>query len=167
MKNDENKSNNKILFEGMVALDNAKFDILLTITEKHLLFQKKKGIFKKKYKIIKDILIDDIKVIKDKVKIEQKKNKITIYTKDDKFDFACNNMIEAKKIIEEINELILGENFLERASKKGIKVLNFAKNTVKIVGGVALATAGVYNAIKENKDTIKDTTKTMIDFIKK
>lgn len=28
MKNDENKSNNKILFEGMVALDNAKFDIL-------------------------------------------------------------------------------------------------------------------------------------------
>lgn len=165
--NNNNNSNNKIFFDGIVSLDNDNFDTLLTITEKDILFQKKKGIFKKRYKIVKDILISDIKVIKDKVKIEQKKNNLIIYTKDDKFTFATKNVVEAKRIVEEIYKIIFGEYFLVRNSKKGIKFLNSAKNAVEIIGGIVIAVSGTYNAIKKNKDTIQKTIKNMISFIKK
>ena len=165
MENNSNELNSKIIYEVMISLKNNKFDILLSINENHLLFQKKKGIINKKYRIIKDILLKDIKIVNGKVKIEQKKNNIVIYTNNEKVEFKCNNSIEGKLIVEHINKLLLKENFLERTSRKGIKILNITKNTAKIVGGVALAVAGTYSAIKESKDVIKEVANTL--FIKR
>jgi len=167
MNNNQIETTNKILLESMVAYNNGRFDTLLTINEKHILLQRKKGLFKKKYKVIKDIPINTIKVINDKVKIEQKKNKITIYTTDEKVNFKCSNFIESKKIVEEINKQILGENFLERVSKKSVKTLKTIKKTAKIIGGVALAGVSAYTAVKENKDKIIDAAKTIVDVVKK
>ena len=165
MDNNNSELNSKIIYEAMISLKNNRYDVLLSINEKHLLFQKKKGFINKRYKVIKDILLKDIKIVNEKVKIEQKKNNIVIYTNDEKVEFKCNNAIEGKLIIEHINKLLLKENFLERTSKKGIKILNVTKNTAKIVGGVALAVAGTYSAIKENKELIKDAVNTL--FLKK
>ena len=166
MNNNEVKTDN-IIFECMIALKNEKYNVLLSLTEKDLFFKKKKGIFQKKYKIINDISINNIKVINEKVKIEQKKNKITIYTQDDEVCFFCENVIDSKRIVEEINKLILGENFLKRTSKKGVKALNIVKDTAKVVGGLAIASAGAYEAIKENKDSIKQAAKSIVSIFKK
>ncbi len=163
MKAENNLENEKILMEKNVSFNNSKFDVLLSITETRMIFQKKKGLFKKKYKVVKSIIIDDIKIVDDKVKIDQKKNKIIICTKDDEITFYANSMTEAKVIVEELYKNIFGENFLERTSKKGIHILNVVKNTAKIVGGVAIATVGAYKAIKDNKEVIKNA----INFFKK
>ena len=55
---------NVVRYEGMVSFKKDKFDVLLTINENGLLFQKK-GLFNKKYKVVKEIVIKDIKVLKD------------------------------------------------------------------------------------------------------
>lgn len=169
IKNEKNdvKLQDKIVLEKMVSFGNDKYDVLLTITKKAITFSKKKGLFKKKYKVVNTILISDIKIINDKVKIEQEKNKIILYTNDSKIIFMGNNILETKKIVEEIKKIASGDNFLERLSKKGIKVLNVTKKSAKIIGSVALAAAGTYKAIKENKDVVKDATKTLIGSIKK
>lgn len=156
--------NDNVIFECMVSLKNEKYDTLLSLNDKHLLFKKKKGLFKRKYKVIKDILITDIKVVNDKVKIEQKKNKITVYTKDAEVCFTCEKFIDAKKVEEEINKIILGENFLERTVKIGGKVL---KNVVQTAGVVAVAATGIYKAVKENKEVLKEASKVVKNIIKK
>ncbi len=168
MTNNSNEVNtNPIIFECMVSLKNNQYDTLLSLTEKDLLLQKKKGLFHKKYKVIHDILITDIKVVKDEVKVKQDKNKVTICTQNDEMYFTCENVMDAKKLVEEINKLILGEDFLMRTAKKGAKVMNFAKNTVQAVGLVAVATAGVCKAVKDNKKVFKETAKTIKNLIKR
>ena len=158
MKKKDTKPN-KVLLECMVSLKKNKYNVLLTLTEEHILLQKK-GTITKKYKRIKDILIEDIKRIKDKAKIERMQNKVTIYTKENEFFFICENKTEAKKIVEEMNKLVLGEDALERTAKKSLRVLGKVKKTAKTVGGVALATAGTYKALKE-------TTKILTEVVKK
>ena len=163
----KSKKEEIILLEMFVKLENDKNDTLLTITEKNIYFEQKKGIIKKKYKRVKSISIDNIKIIKDKVKIEHDKNKVTIYTKNDKISFTCSNLIDTAKVTELITKQRLGSGFLERLSKKGIKILNITKNTAMILGGTAIAAKGAKEAIKNNKGAIKDVVKGVIRIIKK
>ncbi len=145
----ENKLEDKTIFECLVSLNDNEFDTLLTLTENHLLFQKKKGIFQKKYKVIKDILVNDVKVINDKVKIEEKKNKITIYTQNDEYNFTCKNTLEAKKVIEKINEVVLKEGLSERISKKVVKTLKRVKKTAVVVSEIVGISFGIYKIFDE------------------
>ena len=164
--NSEIKSNN-IIFECMVSLKNDKYDTLLSLTEKNLLLKKKKGLFHKTYKVINDILIEDIKVVNEKVKINQNKNRVTIYTQNDEIYFTCENVTDTKKLIENINKLVLGEDFLERTTKRGVKLMDTTKKIAETIGVVAVSTVGVIKAIKENKGVLKNTIKTITNFIKK
>ena len=134
----------KVMFEGLVAYKNNKFDTLLTINEKHLLFEKKKGLLKKKYVVVKDVLLDDIKVIKDNVKIEQKKYDVTISLKNENVLFTCESVREAKKVVSEIKKILVGD------AKKG-KFMKIAKGTAGVIGAaVASGVVGdVVEAIKE------------------
>lgn len=161
------KEEENILLEMFVKLENEKNDTLLTITEKNIYFEQKKGIIKKKYKRVKRVLIDNIKIVKDKVKVEREKNKVAIYTKNDRICFTCSNIIDTTKVIELITKQRLGSGLLERFSKKGIKILNITKNTVMILGGTALAVKGTVEVFKNNKDIIKDAAKSVISIIKK
>ena len=77
---------NVVRYEGMVSFKKDKFDILLTINENSLLFQKK-GLFNKKYKVVKEIVIKDIKVLKDVALVEYNNGKMTIHTMNDVFEF--------------------------------------------------------------------------------
>lgn len=115
------KEEENILLEMFVKLENEKNDTLLTITEKNIYFEQKKGIIKKKYKRVKRVLIDNIKIVKDKVKVEREKNKVAIYTKNDRICFTCSNIIDTTKVIELITKQRLGSGLLERFSKKGLR----------------------------------------------
>ena len=52
----------KARYQCMVSLsNNGKYEVLLTINDNNLIFEKKKGLFNKQYKVFKEIVIKDIK----------------------------------------------------------------------------------------------------------
>ena len=140
----EEVKKDKIMYECMVSLKSAKYDTLLSLTEKHLFFKKKKGLFQKKYKVIKDILITDIKVIKNKVKIEQDNNKIIVHTKDTEIYFTCESAAEAKKLVTEISNAALGGSSFKRFKDKSTKVISDVSKAIEAVGSIAEAASEFY-----------------------
>ena len=140
----EEVKKDKIMYECMVSLKSAKYDTLLSLTEQHLFFKKKKGLFQKKYKVIKDILITDIKVIKNKVKIEQDSNKITVHTKDTEIYFTCKSAAEAKKLVTEISNAALGGSSFKRFKDKSTKVISDVSKAIEAVGSIAEAASEFY-----------------------
>lgn len=167
MNENSNEINEKAIFEAVVKYGKSKFDILLKLTKQNLILEKKKGLFKKKYRIIENILIDDIKVVGDKVKIEHKKKVLKIYTNEKEFEIIFNSNNEVRKITELIVELKTGSNLLERTSKKIVKISNVAKKSVKAIGGATIAVTGAYTAIKENKEKVIEVAKTVGSLFKK
>lgn len=161
MKENSNNINEEILFEAMVKSPKSKGNILLKLNTKNVSLFKKKGLFKKQYKIIENIRIEDIKVIGDKVKIERKKTNVKISTNEKEYEFVFETPNEAKKILQLILDLKTGSTFLERTSKKVIKISNVAKKSVKAIGVTTAAVATTYKAIKDNKDTIINAAKTI------
>ena len=165
MKNNSSTINEKIIFEALVKYGNS--DVLLKLTNKNLILEKKKGLFKKKYKIVENILAEDIKVVGDKVKIEQKKKVLKICTNEKEFEIVFENTADARKAAQLIIELKTGSSLLERTSKKVVKISNVAKKSVKAIGTASIAVVGTYKAIKDNKDVVLDAAKTVKSFFKK
>lgn len=167
MDGNGNEIDERIIFEAVVKYGKSKNDVLLKLTKYNLVLEKKKGLFKKKYKVIENICIDDIKVVGDKVKIEHKKKILKIYTNEKEFEIVFNSNNEVRKITELIVELKTGSNLLERTSKRIVKISNVAKKSVKAIGGATIAVAGAYTAIKENKDEVIKVAKTVGTLFKK
>ena len=150
---------NVVRYEGMVSFKKDKFDILLTINENSLLFQKK-GLFNKKYKVVKEIVIKDIKVLKDVALVEYNNGKMTIHTMNDVFEFFVKDEEDANKITNLIRET-LGLTFMKMVEKtgetlmSGIKeVADYAKDLVKeVVESAPVASTG--EAIKEGTKVLK------------
>ena len=150
---------NVVRYEGMVSFKKDKFDVLLTINENSLLFQKK-GLFNKKYKVVKEIVIKDIKVLKDVALVEYNNGKMTIHTMNDVFEFFVKDEEDANKITNLIRET-LGLTFMKMVEKtgetlmSGIKeVADYAKDLVKeVVESAPVASTG--EAIKEGTKVLK------------
>ena len=150
---------NVVRYEGIVSFKKDKFDILLTINENSLLFHKK-GLFNKKYKVVKEIVIKDIKVLKDVALVEYNNGKMTIHTMNDVFEFFVKDEEDANKITNLIRET-LGLTFMKMVEKtsetlmNGIKeVADHAKELVKeVVESAPVASTG--EAIKEGTKVLK------------
>ena len=75
-------------YQCMVSLsNNGKYEVLLTINDNNLVFEKKKGLFNKQYKVFKEIVIKDIKVLKDVALVEYNNGEMTIHTNNEIFKF--------------------------------------------------------------------------------
>lgn len=150
---------NVVRYEGMVSFKKDKFDVLLTINENSLLFQKK-GLFNKKYKVVKEIVIKDIKVLKDVALVEYNNGKMTIHTMNDVFEFFVKDEETANKITNLIRET-LGLTFMKMVEKTGETLMNgikevadHAKELVKeVVESAPVASTG--EAIKEETKVLK------------
>ena len=150
---------NVVRYEGMVSFKKDKFDVLLTINENSLLFHKK-GLFNKKYKVVKEILIKDIKVLKDVALVEYNNGKMTIHTMNDVFEFFVKDEETANKITNLIRET-LGLTFMKMVEKTGETLMNgikevadHAKELVKeVVESAPVASTG--EAIKEGTKVLK------------
>lgn len=150
---------NVVRYEGMVSFKKDKFDVLLTINENSLLFQKK-GLFNKKYKVVKEIVIKDIKVLKDVALVEYNNGKMTIHTMNDVFEFFVKDEETANKITNLIRET-LGLTFMKMVEKTGETLMNgikevadHAKELVKeVVESASVASTG--EAIKEGTKVLK------------
>ena len=150
---------NVVRYEGMVSFKKDKFDVLLTVNENSLLFQKK-GLFNKKYKVVKEIVIKDIKVLKDVALVEYNNGKMTIHTMNDVFEFFVKDEEDANKITNLIRET-LGLTFMKMVEKTGETLMNgikevadHAKELVKeVVESAPVASTG--EAIKEGTKVLK------------
>ena len=150
---------NVVRYEGMVSFKKDKFDVLLTINENSLLFQKK-GLFNKKYKVVKEIVIKDINVLKDVALVEYNNGKMTIHTMNDVFEFFVKDEEDANKITNLIRET-LGLTFMKMVEKTGETLMNgikevadHAKELVKeVVESAPVASTG--EAIKEGTKVLK------------
>lgn len=150
---------NVVRYEGMVSFKKDKFDVLLTINENSLLFQKK-GLFNKKYKVVKEIVIKDIKVLKDVALVEYNNGKMTIHTMNDVFEFFVKDEEDANKITNLIRET-LGLTFMKMVEKTGETLMNgikevadHAKELVKeVVESAPVASTG--ETIKEGTKVLK------------
>lgn len=157
----------KILYEIIVKYDKAKFDTKLTITDKTIKLEKKKGLFKKVYKIIDSIYIEDIKVINDKVQVKNKNTEVEINTNNNTYKVACNNIIEAKKLTEEIIKIKTGNNLLERTTNKVAKIGKVVTNIAKTIGGVVASVGAAAVVINKNKKNILEAAKALKDLVRK
>src|SRR5574344_1353294 len=92
----------KILYEVLVKYIGSKFDTKLILTDKRIIFERKKGLFNKKYKIVDEINISDIRLNKNKLLIKNTGSTVVIEANTKIYKFVCGSVIEAKLLIEEI-----------------------------------------------------------------
>ena len=156
--NNKLENDEKELHKTIVKYRN--IDTQLTLTNKRLIFEQEKGLFRKKMKPIETILIDNIKMDNDKVKIEQNNKIVILQTNAKDVSFICNNLLDARKIVEKIISTKTGESVLDRVSDKTKKI---AENATKVV----VATGALATAIVKNRKTILKAFKTIASIFKK
>lgn len=117
----------------------------ITLTNKKIIIEKPKHLFTKKQKIN----LENIKIYKDKVQIKQKTTKLIITTIDKNIEYNCKNVIEAKKIIEQIITLKTGKNIIDRTTNKTIKITKNLKNIALVTAAIASAPSAI-KQIKQN-----------------
>lgn len=152
----------KARYQCLVSLsNNGKYEVLLTINDNNLIFEKKKGLFNKQYKVFKEIVIKDIKVLKDVALVEYNNGKMTIHTNNEIFKFYLKDLEDATKITNLIRDT-LGLSFMKVVEKTGETLMTglkdvaeSAKELVKeVVESAPVASTGV--AIKEGTKVIKE-----------
>ena len=121
----------KIIFQGEVKIDSKK--VKLTLTNKRIIFQKLKGIFIKKLKVIDSILLDDINVYDNIVQVKRKKFNVIVKTSDKNMTLTCIDSNQAKKIVKEIVNLKGGLSLYERSKIKLEKAMSFVKDAKEII----------------------------------
>lgn len=122
--------------------------------------KRKKGLFNKQYKVFKEIVIKDIKVLKDVALVEYNNGEMTIHTNNEIFKFYLKEE-DATKITNLIRDT-LGLSFMKVVEKTGEtlmsglkEVAESAKELVKeVVESAPVASTGV--AIKEGTKVIKE-----------
>lgn len=167
MSIEEIELDEKILYEVLVKYIGTKFDTKLTLSNKKITFERKKGLFNKKYKIIDEININDIRLNKNKLLIKNTGSTVVIEANTKTYKFVCNSVIEAKLIIEEITKIKTGENLLERTSGKVVKISNGISKTVGAVTGAVASVGLAAVTINKNKKTIVKAVKTIKNMLKK
>jgi len=153
MSNYQLENDEVILFEGLVTVEEFKSKVKFTLTSKKMKFEKEKGIFKRKLKVIDMIPLTNIKVYKEDVQVKQNKANVMIQTIDKNITLSCSNMSEAKNIAEEIINIKTGSNKFNRNSKKATKIVkdvgNVAKGVVEVVASVAPIAVTAYKTWKK------------------
>ena len=147
MNNYQLENDESILFVKQVVVEEFKSEVKFTLTSKKMIFEKEKGIFKRKLKVIDIIPLTNIKVYKEEVQIKQNEENVIIQTIDKNITLSCSNKAEAKNIAEEIINIKTGSNKFGRTSKKATRVVKDVGNVVKGVGSVLKGVGEVAAAV--------------------
>lgn len=151
MVNYQLKNNEVILFEGNVFLENKKGNFKLLLTSERLLFEKEKGLFKKQFKVVDEILIKDIKIYKDNVQIKNNKSSVRIQTINKNVHFECDNNADAKLIVNNIINIKTGTNKIERGKNKLKKVAKMVNDSKEIFAIIGVIGSGIIKFLKSKK----------------
>lgn len=133
-----------ILFEGEIGYNRNVVSDYFTLTNKKMVFEKKKGIFKSKKELIDIIALNEIKIHNNEVQCNSKGFDVDIQTIRKNIKLTFNGLINPKKICNIIKNELTGTNALSRGSDK----VNNALNTVDETLGVD--SRGVVKGFLEN-----------------
>lgn len=140
-----------IIYESIVKYK--KCETRLSLTEKRVLLEAKRGLFTKKYKDVGSFMVSDIRVVKDKSCISVSNNILVIETNNRTYKIECSSDFEARELAKEINKLRVGNVFF-RATNKINKVSNNVSNTIKSAMYTAALGTTAVATIKKNKKGI-------------
>lgn len=155
MSNYQLEKDEVILFEGQVIVEEFKSEVKFTLTSKKMVFEKEEGIFKRKLKVIDIIPLINIKVYKECSQIldeSEKKINILVQTNDKNITLSCSNAFEANKIVEEMINIKIGSNILERSLsklKEAVTAVNDTKDVVVEAAGIAVSAYQLLNRRKK------------------
>lgn len=155
MSNYQLEKDEVILFEGQVIVEEFKSEVKFTLTSKKMIFEKEEGIFKRKLKVIDIIPLINIKVYKECSQIldeSEKKINILVQTNDKNITLSCSNAFEANKIVEEMINIKIGSNILERSLsklKEAVTAVNDTKDVVVEAAGIAVSAYQLLNRRKK------------------
>ena len=135
-----------IIYKKKVTYKNSS-NVLLTITSKRLVFEKKR-LFIDKYKVIDTFLMNDIILYKDQVQIKQRNKTLLIQTTKKLLSIKTDSIIDSTKIKEEIIKIKTGNNIIERNS---LNLKKLFKKTNNLLGEVVLIGASAYGIAKNGK----------------
>jgi len=119
-----------IYFEEFVKVEGIKGYIKVTLTDTKIIFEKLKGLFSKKLKVVDIISINDIKQYKNKPGINVKDNMVKVNTIKGDYIFNCDNSNIAKTFYKELIDIKTGTDAIGRGANKFKKVTGNVKQIV-------------------------------------
>lgn len=121
-----------IIFESRVNIKKIKGDIQLTLTSTDIVLKKEKGLFKKEWKTIKEINLNDVVTNNNKIKIIE--TDVFIKTNKEEIVICFNDKKKARIFADKVVDTKIGENKFAR----GIKIV---KNIVPIAAPIIIKNA--------------------------
>lgn len=154
----------KSRYECMVSFDNKEYNVLLTVTDTHMTFEKNSGFINKKFRVVKEVVIKDIKKLKDLVMIEYEDERMSIHTVNEIVKFYCKKE-DATKIMKVVKN-ILGLDFMKFIERTG-EVLEEGLNEVADVAKGFVKEVSESQAVKDGVKVIKDAFTGAVDTLNK
>lgn len=149
----------QVLFEEVVEVDKYKKDINLLVTSNRIIFQMKKGLFKKVFKEVQTILFSDIQVLDGKVSVSRKGDTLLLATDEEKLEIIFDDKKRAKEFEVLVVNSVSGTKPFGRAVSK---VVGFVKSvnasispsTKKAIGAALLSFVGavISKVIEQNNE---------------
>ena len=124
-----------ILYEGSAeyVVDEEKTKTEFKLTNKKMIFEKKKGAFKKEKELVDIVALADVKIHNDQVQCKQKFTELEIQTKQKKFSIVFDNIFNAIKVWNLIVDNITGTDIINRGLKKARNSLEYVDETLDLV----------------------------------
>jgi len=118
MSNYKLAANEVVLFDGLVRSNIEKGSLYLILTSEKLVFEREKGLLKKERELVDIIMLEDVKIYNEEAQIKAKGTEVTIQTIQKIIVVNFTGMIEAKKFVGKIINVVTGTNLAKRSSNK-------------------------------------------------
>lgn len=120
-----------ILFEDKVRHNSYKNVLKIILTSKKIILMKQ-SIILKKYKIVEIIKLNNIKIYKNKIQVNQKGVNVYIQMVPKDMVLSFDNIIKANKFYVKLNEAITGKTRLERGTEKIKRSISTAEDALGV-----------------------------------
>lgn len=118
MANYELRSDEVILYDGIVTSKSYKGTLQLTLTSQKIILEKEKGVFKKERELVDIISLENIKFYNGTAQIKQKGSDVEVQTVDKNTTLVFYGVIEARKFTGKIVDAVTGTTLAKRSSDK-------------------------------------------------
>lgn len=141
------KQNESIIHEDKCRLNNK--NTIITLTTSRLILEQYKGLFKKDLKVVKEISLNNIKIVNNKVQVKRLDTTITIKTLEENITLNFETNKDAKKLSDKIINAKTGTNKFDRVTSSITKVLGTTLTVLTAVGGITKTSNKIINIFKK------------------
>ncbi len=117
-----------ILLESEVGYNRNIVNDYVTLTNKKMILESQKGIFKKRKELIEIINLDDIKIYNNEVQCKAKGFDVNIQTVNKNIKLTFNGLINPQKLATKITDVLTNTSLSTRGSNKVKKAIDTIDN---------------------------------------